>query len=263
MTTLPVEVRTALRGYLHAADVLAPGAITHAALAGSLALGDYRPGASDIDLIAVVDDAWRGRALLPRLRALHLSQLPCLAFRALRGLGFSACCNVSFIWASELSIPVTGISPIASHTGEQFCSGLAFDVNPVIFTEMLSGSLVVRGPAIEDWNLDPQPELLRNFTLQNLHDYWEPLMRRNVGRELRPSQVAWCVSGTARMHATIATGQILSKRAALIRASAELSGHSRIINLALAQLNGEKPRGFAGAGAQSVAFMRQVFDSVS
>ena len=263
VTTLPAEVRTALFGYLKAADVLAPGAITHAALAGSLALGDYRPGASDIDLIAVVDDSWRGRALLPRLRALHLSQLPRLALRALRGLGFSACCNVSFIWAGEMGTPVTEISPIASHTGEQFCASRAFDVNPVIFTEALSGSLVVRGPSISEWKMNPQPELLRSFTLQNLQDYWEPLMRRNIGRELRPSQVAWCVSGTARMHATITTGQILSKRAALIHAAVEFSDHAQIIDLAMAQLNGRKPRGFAGAGAQSAALMRQVFDSVS
>lgn len=98
------EVRQASSSYLDAADRLLPGAVANVAVGGSVALGAYRPRASDIDLIATVDDAWKGRSsLMPRLRAVHLSQLPRLLGRGARGMGFSACCNTSFVWESEIS----------------------------------------------------------------------------------------------------------------------------------------------------------------
>ncbi|WEL92493.1 nucleotidyltransferase domain-containing protein, partial [Tsukamurella tyrosinosolvens] len=63
------EIDDAVRRYLAAADRLLPGAVTAAALGGSVALGAYRPGASDIDMVAALDDAWRGRPdLVRRLR---------------------------------------------------------------------------------------------------------------------------------------------------------------------------------------------------
>ena len=118
-------------------------------MAGSVALGAYRPNRSDIDIVAVIGDDWRDRRdLIVRLRLLHLSQLPRLALRAARGRGFSACCNVSFIWKSDLTRPVTGIRPIASHTGEIFEANRAFDVNPVVWKELVDGGIVVRGRAL-------------------------------------------------------------------------------------------------------------------
>src|SRR5699024_12388418 len=83
--TLPSDAARATRSYLRASDQLLPGGIIACAVGGSLALGCYRPGRSDIDLVAVIADEWATRAdLIRRLRLLHLSQIPRLVLRAAR-----------------------------------------------------------------------------------------------------------------------------------------------------------------------------------
>lgn len=239
---LPDEVRRASQSYLDAADRLLPGAITSVAVGGSVALGAYRPKASDIDLIATLDDAWRGRSgLIPRLRALHLSQLPRLLGRAVRGMGISACCNTSFVWASEISRPVTQIEPIASHVGELFNPRGAFDVNPVIWHELQHGGIALRGGVISTWGLDPESDELLAWTLNNLLGYWKPLMLRTERRRgaLGAGRVQWRLLGPARMHATLATGDVISKQEAGERALTLFPHHAPILGVALAHLRGE------------------------
>ena len=239
---LPHEVRRASRSYLKAADRLLPGAITSVAVGGSIALGAYRPKSSDIDLIATLDDTWRERSdLIPRLRALHLSQLPRLLGRAARGMGLSACCNTSFVWDSEITRPVTQIEPIASHVGETFNPRGAFDVNPVIWHELQHGGIALRGGNMSTWGLNPEPDKIQAWTLNNLLKYWKPLMlRTEKGRaSLGAGSVQWQLLGPARMHATLATGEVISKQEAGLRALGLFPHHAPILKVALAHLNGE------------------------
>lgn len=243
-TPLPDEVAHAVGAYLRAADRVLPGGIVAAAVGGSIALDAHRPGASDVDLVALLDDDLRGRRdLLPRLRALHVSQLPRLLGRAVRGHGFSACCNTAFVWESDVSLPVSRIEPVASHTGELFDARGAFDVNPVTWHELTRGGIPVRGGDLSTWRLDPEPDTLRAWTRQNLHDYWAPLADRLSGRSgqsrRRPigaSRVEWCVLGPARMHATITSGDVVSKEEAGRRTLETFPEHAPIIHLALARL---------------------------
>ncbi len=51
--TVPAEVDLIVKHYLQLADRALPGTIAGLYLTGSLALGDYHPGHSDIDFIAV------------------------------------------------------------------------------------------------------------------------------------------------------------------------------------------------------------------
>ena len=237
--TLPKDAAYAIGAYLRAADRLLPGAITACAVGGSIALDAYRPGRSDIDLVAVVGDEWRARrGLMARLRLLHLSQLPRLLARATRGQGFSACCNTVFIWESEVTRPVTAIRPIASHVGEIFDPHSAFDVNPVIWKELVDGGVSILGDDISDWGLDPEPDELHDWVARNLDEYWAPLAEnvKSGKRRLTASGVAWCLLGPARMHHTLVAGEIISKEAAGRHALRAFPDHSPIIELALAQL---------------------------
>lgn len=237
------DIRSATNSYLAAADRLLPGAITAAAIGGSVALSAYRPGSSDIDVVAAISDQWRERPdLIRRLRLLHLSQLPRLAGRTLSGKGASACCNTSFLWDSELSLPVTSIRPIAAHTGEQFTDRGAFDVNPVIWHQLTTGGIVLRGGDIETWGLNPEPEKLKPWTRKNLLQYWKPLMEKTRGSTLpiRPSQVEWCLLGPVRMHATLQSGEVISKLVATQHALNQFPEHAPIIRVAQAQLTGER-----------------------
>src|SRR5699024_12738768 len=115
-STLPSDAARATRSYLRTADRLLPGGVIACAVGGSLALGCYRPGRSDIDVVAVIADEWAARAdLVRRLRLRHLSQIPRLALRASGGKGVSACCNTAFIGECHDVLPVAAIPPHASH----------------------------------------------------------------------------------------------------------------------------------------------------
>lgn len=241
---LPGDVASAVRSYLGAADRLLPGTIIAGAVAGSIALDAYRPGRSDIDIVAVISEEWRSRPDLMRgLRLLHLSQLPRLALRAARGLGVSACCNTVFIWESEVSMPVTRIRPIASHTGEIFDSSGAFDVNPVVWKELTDGGITIRGRGLGGrglggWGLDPEPDQLLPWVRENLQDYWAPLAEqlRTGSRKLTAGTVEWCLLGPARMHHTLATGEIIGKEAAGLYALTTFPDHAPITEVALAKV---------------------------
>ncbi|WP_181274318.1 nucleotidyltransferase domain-containing protein [Brevibacterium oceani] len=236
---LPADAASAVQSYLRAADRLLPGAIIAAAVGGSIALGAYRPGRSDIDIVAVIGEEWRSCPnLVRRLRLLHLFQLPRLALRAARGLGASACCNTAFIWESEVSMPVTRIRPIASHTGEVFDSSGAFDVNPVVWKELVDGGITIRGRELGGWELDPEPAQLRPWVRENLQDYWAPLAEQlhTGSRTLSAGSVEWCLLGPARMHHTLATGEIISKEAAGLYALMTFPNHAPITEVALAKV---------------------------
>ena len=236
---LPQDAAHAIESYLRTADRLLPGAVIACAVGGSIALGAYRPGRSDIDVVAVIGDEWKERrGLLSRLRLLHLSQLPRLSVRAGRGLGFSACCNTVFIWESEVRLPVSEIHPIGSHVGEIFEPAGAFDVNPVIWKQLVDGGISVRGGPVSKWGLDPAPEVLHEWVARNLHEYWTPLaesLGRNR-RKLSAGGVEWCLLGPARMLQTLMTGDIISKEAAGQHALNEFPNHAPIIEVALARL---------------------------
>ncbi|MBM6591579.1 aminoglycoside adenylyltransferase domain-containing protein [Brevibacterium sp. RIT 803] len=239
---LPEEAARAVESYLRIADRLLPGAVTACAVGGSIALDAYRPGRSDIDVIAVLSDEWKDhQSLMARLRLLHLAQVPRLTVRAARGMGFSACCNTVFVWQSEITRAVTEINPVASHVGEVFDSQGAFDVNPVIWKELVDGGVSVRGSPVSDWNLDSEPGELRNWVERNIREYWAPLAEsaRRVRRPLSAGAVEWCLLGPARMHYTLLTREIISKEDAGRHALEAFPDHSAIIEVALARLRSD------------------------
>lgn len=195
--------------------------------------------------------------LIRRLRLLHLSQMPRLARGVVHGRGVSACCNTVFVAESEVGRPVTEIRPIASHTGEIFDANGAFDVNPVIWKELADGGITVRGRPIDAWEVNAEPEALRPWILTNLRKYWTPLAAQLPDRPQRTPRalvhrlltsplglsagtVAWCVLGPARMHRTLATGEIIGKEDAARHALDAFPQHAPITEVSLAKVRGAR-----------------------
>lgn len=238
---LPREVRHATARYLRAADRLVPGQVLACYLVGSTALRAYRPGRSDLDLVAVLADGpLTGSRLQRRLRALHLAQLPVVLAGAARSRRLHATCNVSFVPADQMALPVTAVEPVASHVGARFVTGVAFDVNPVQWQVLAERGVTLRGRAPGQWGLDPERGRLRNWNLENLRTYWTAeLARVRTGSgPMRPGAVEWCVLGPLRLHATIATGQILSKDEAGAYGQQLFGDESGILETARAVLAG-------------------------
>lgn len=222
---LPPEVRRIVHHYLGVADRLLPGRIVGFYVVGSTALGAYLPGRSDVDFVAVTDGELSAGALR-RLRLVHLITGARAGIRAVsRGrVELPGTCNGVFVDTRDLGRPVTEITPLASHTGARFVAGRGFDVNPVGWHVLAHHGIAVRGPEPSTLGLhtdtDTDTAVLRSWTLGNLDSYWAPWAQRIL--HARPHQLrlrwrwltAWGVLGVARMHHTIATGNVIAKETA-------------------------------------------------
>ena len=202
-------------------DQLFPDVVTGFYLVGSVALDAYRPGRSDVDFVAVLE-----RNLVPaelrRLRLQHARSGLHTGVAAMRHRRspLTGTCNGVFIRAGEVAAPVSGIVPVASHVGHRFRVGAAgSDVSPVAWKVFAEHGIPLHGPEPSSLPLDPQPELLRSWNLQNLESYWRPwasaIERCPQVFWARPRYwTAWGVLGAPRLHHTMVTGEVVSKEAA-------------------------------------------------
>ena len=246
---VPTGVRRTVEGYLEVADRLLPGRVTGFYLVGSVALGAYRPGRSDIDFVAAVDgDGDLSPADLRRLRLVQVASGLRTAPPALvRGhVSLPGTCNGVFVRAADLPRPVTTIVPLASHVGARLRAGGGFDVNPVQWTTLARDGVAVRGPEPAALGLDPEPDRLRQWNLDNLAAYWVPwaeATRRRPGLRWRAMpgwSTAWGVLGAPRLHHTVVTGDVISKEAAGEWAKATLDPrHHAIVDEGLAWWRGQ------------------------
>lgn len=227
--TVPDDVRRTVTRYLRDTDRVLPGRITGFYLIGSVALGAYRPGRSDIDFVAVVDAAEGNLLSAAEVRRLRAAQLASGLRTGPRALAhghwmFPGTLNGAFVRAADVGRPVTAIEPLASQRGTVFRTGEAFDVNPVQWTTLARHGVTVRGPEPASLGLDPQPEVLRQWNLDNLASYWMPWAERTLRRpgprwRAMPGwSTSWGVLGAPRLLHTIDTGDVISKEAAGERA---------------------------------------------
>lgn len=217
------EVVRAVQRYLAIADRLLPGRVIGYYVVGSAALGAFRPGRSDIDFVAVIQDAAGGGLADAEYRRLRLLQwtanIPAGLHALTRGRWtLPGTINGVFVAAGDLKRPVTQIRPLACHVGHVFQRGAGFNVNPVEWKVLREHGIAFRGPSPGDLGLDPEPDRLRAWNRENLHAYWRPWAEKILSgkRPLLPKRfgTAWGVLGPPRLHHTIATGEVISKEAA-------------------------------------------------
>ena len=228
---LPSPVADAVGRYLALTDRLLPGRVVGLHVVGSVALDAYREARSDIDVVAVLDrrlDARELRRLKTTIVAAGLrSGLPHL----LRGrVSLPGVVNASFVVADDLTKPVTEIEPVASHAGHSISLGKAFDVNPVVWKTFAERGITVRGDDASTLGLDPEPDRLVPWNRANLEGYWKTWAEAAIGGRSANGRggfrlaftprwlAAWGVMGPARLHHTIATGEVISKEAAAVYA---------------------------------------------
>lgn len=248
MSRLPPPVEAAVGRYLALADRLLPQRVVGLHVVGSTALGAYREARSDIDVVVVLDRRLDG-AELRRLRALIVgSGVRSAVPQLLRGrISLPGVVNGTFVVTDDLTKPVTQIAPVASHAGHSISIGRAFDVNPVVWKTFADRGITVRGDDASTLGLDPEPEHLVAWNRTNLVAYWKPWAEaalagqsRNGGGGVRVALTprwlaAWGAMGPARLHRTIATGEVISKEAAALYARDTFgSEHHPVIDEALA-----------------------------
>lgn len=205
MTELPAEVTGTTNRYLKLVDEVLPGQVTGFYLTGSVPLGDFRPGHSDIDGVVVTAEPVRDASVV---REVH-EQLPTTpAF------------DITYLTAAQLAAAPDRDQPVVfTQDGVFHEAPSGGPVSPVLWSELARQSFPIRtapGLVVHD----DQAEL-EAFTRANLTSYWastfgrlETAMADRPDDEVLPDSVLpWVMLGVPRLHALLATGNIISKTA--------------------------------------------------
>lgn len=208
------EAQAVIRTLLREADEAAPGLILDAYVVGSIALDDARPGHSDIDIITVraeeADNESTVAALGPvlsRIRETHPEPV-------LDGIVLSR--------TDIASGPdhIVGDRPnIVDSTLKLSGDGSAR--NPVLWKTLTQCGITWHGVPIAEADIWDASDALPSWTRGNLNQYWAPWLARSDRLLCRWGAISlgtwfveWGVPGVARLHYTLATGEITSKHGA-------------------------------------------------
>jgi hypothetical protein len=261
---LPADVRGVVDRYLELADAALPGRIEGLYMVGSTALGDYSPGQSDVDFVAVTGDLLTTEER-EQLRSLHAGLLEVVPRPFLDGIYVtwehlrqnpSMCEDVPF--TLEGTFEPTG----------------GFEANPSTWLTLAPYPLAVRGRAAPSvWH---DRTAIRQWNLDNLNSYWRGLVQQGrsaasrvrsmVNDEAMNGIVQWCVPGVARLHYTIVTGDITSKSGACRYALTTFpdTWHA-VVDEALTLRRGEQPvrRSRQSRRRDVLGFMEFVIDDAN
>ena len=195
--------------YLKALDTtLAPDMVRGVYVVGSAALGSWRPGRSDLDMLVVLDRPMTV-ADLAMVGEMHAE------LEATRADGPH--CDGHYITPdllgarSDIRVPfsVDGVFKPEGHT-----------TDPVLWATLDQHGITLRGPQATELKVAPDPAWLRDWNHGNLESYWRThvgyrahFAEQDPDSAVDPWLLAWEATGPGRLHATIATGKIISKEA--------------------------------------------------
>lgn len=200
-----------------------PGQLQALYLVGSLALGDFIAGQSDMDFIAVLDGVMdlQGLATMHAGLAHDFPELDC---------------DGIYLRPGELSAPPGGVG-VEARAGRINPSSAA-ERHPVTWLVLADAGIPLRGPMPDSSWIAADRKAARAHSHQNFTTYWHPwLEQRRQGPTadalLSDEAVVWACLGIARLQATIATGQVPSKSGAGEYALKAFPRHQKIITEAL------------------------------
>lgn len=219
---LPHPVSAIVSDYLAAVDAEAPGLVEGLYLVGSAALGDFRPGRSDVDFVAVttgrVDAAWY--AALGRAHA----QLSARWRRPFFD-------GIYVTWGDLAGDPAAAGPGPHTHESRLHPEGRG-ERHPVTWRTLAQSGVCCRGPALAALAIRSDPAALAAWTNDNLDAYWRRMLdpgswltRRGGLAGLAEYACEWCVLGVSRLHYTLATGKITSKAGGGLHAQAAFDAH--------------------------------------
>lgn len=250
MTSLPPEVAETTTRYLELIDKVLPDQVVGFYLTGSVPLGDFHPASSDIDGVVVVAEPMTD---VSAVRSVH-EELPARpAF------------DVTYLTADDLAVAPDPSKPVVFTLDGVFKEApYGGPVGPVLWSEMARQSLAVR--SVPGLTVHDDHQALVDFTRANLTSYWTPSFDQleaavadKPDDEVLPDWILpWVVLGVPRLHALLATGNIVSKTGAGEHALTSFPAWTELITRSLVHRSGH-PQDFTVADAKSaVPYGREV-----
>lgn len=228
---LPDDVRYATGRHLAVLDDLAPGLVDGLYLTGSVTLGDYQSGRSDIDFIAFTTRPPDDPEVVALLARVH------------EGLDLPMKYDGNYVARAGLPDVPDDERP-APHVvnGTFHASEPNHQLTPATWAEFARYGIPVRGPQVGELGVSVSRDRLNEWTLGNLNSYWKrsaedgiaTLRPHDPGIAIAADVVAWIALGPARLHYTLATGDIASKSAAGRYAVGLCPGYEDLLSAALA-----------------------------
>jgi hypothetical protein len=203
---LPSGAAAAVDRYLHACDEAVPGLVVGLHVVGSLALGDYHPERSDIDVVVVVRDlpTTADCALLAEVHRVVATRI-----------------DGPYLAPGVLAVAPCGSDPVAHHVDGRFEVGPCHEVSPVTWSILANDAITVRGLSPSELGVQSDGAAVRAFSATNLRDYWvgwattiaAVIADTDDAETIEAQLLEWGVLGAARVHCAAATGRVVSKRA--------------------------------------------------
>ncbi len=188
----------------HFLRIAPPGLVEGLHLHGGLAFGEWLPGQSDIDFVAVLSRR-PTEADVELLREAHEAMAPYSPVH-LDGM---------HVLAEDLGGDPRACPDVPTILGGYFSEGV---LDPVIaWHELARSGITVHGPPIADLGVWTSPDVLRDHTLHNLDTYWRSnaeALAKMPSEGAAEAACCWCVLGVARLHHLLVTGEMTSKSAA-------------------------------------------------
>ena len=179
-------------------------------LVGSVALGDFRPGRSDIDFVALLDAPASAEAT-DALARIHTT------LAQAGGLPFD---GVYLPIDALRRAPEAGAVVPFSVEGRLRTGEPCREVNPVLWRCLARSSRPILGATPAALGIADDDAPLHAHALANLDAYWRPwivqceaaLAAKAPDAESDAKTLEWGVLGVSRILCTLATGRIVSKR---------------------------------------------------
>jgi Nucleotidyltransferase domain len=233
-----------------------PGLVDGLYLGGSVALGDYRPGWSDVDFVAVVS-----RPLQPEdVRFLN-------GVHAELDARFAPHYDGVYVERSALADPPVSEEEAPHALGGAFRESQACPaLNPVTWIELRDHGVAIRGPAPAELVPPLDPGFVRAWLLENLQTYWlgiavlrEAAVAGSDDREpFETGPMLWGTLGPPRLHHTLASGSIVSKTEAGRYVGAAFPAWADLGERCVRARSGERVEFTAGDARASAALIRHV-----
>lgn len=202
--TLPPDVEAVCTTWLGEIDALAHGLVTGLHLRGGVGFGEFVPGRSDVDFVAILSrrPGARDEDALETAHAATLDARPETPFDGIHVL------------AEDLAGDPDDCPDVLCVLHGHVEPEARYDVSPVAWHELALHSVPVRGVLPPVWT---DQERLLAFTRTCIESEWRPqaeALAKFPAEAATEETCTWVVLGLARLQHLLVTGEMASKSAA-------------------------------------------------